>query len=140
MAMINRTIAPEIKNAVDFTFSLKPIEKWTLDNGVEVYALNAGEEEVVQLEWVFFAGNSHEPKNMVASATNFMLKNGTSTRNAFEINEHFEFYIFKSDITERIERHYIENDLIHIFKEICGSIINEFVPFKVKMKKLLTFS
>jgi zinc protease len=92
MAMINRTIAPEIKNAVDFTFSLKPIEKWTLDNGVEVYALNAGEEEVVQLEWVFFAGNSHEPKNMVASATNFMLNNGTSTRNAFEINEHFEFY------------------------------------------------
>lgn len=90
--MVDRNIAPGIRNAVDFTFQLKPVEKWTLRNGVEVYALNAGEEAVVQLEWVFFAGNSHESKNMVASAANFLLKNGTSTRNAFEINEHFEFF------------------------------------------------
>ncbi len=90
--MINRTIAPEIKNAVDFEFSLKPLEKWTLDNGVEVFALHAGEEEVIQLEWVFFAGNTWEEKNLVAAAANFLVKNGTTTRSAFEINEHFEFY------------------------------------------------
>jgi predicted Zn-dependent peptidase len=63
-----------------------------LDNGIEVYALHAGEEEVVQLEWVFYAGNSWEEKNMIAGATNFLLKNGTTTRSAFEINDHFEFY------------------------------------------------
>ena len=29
---------------------------------------------------------------MIASTTNYLLKNGTSTKNAFEINEHFEYY------------------------------------------------
>ncbi|HSC54411.1 MAG TPA: pitrilysin family protein [Phnomibacter sp.] len=90
--MIDRKIAPVIKNAVDFHFQLKPVEKWTLDNGVEVYALNGGEEEVMQLEWVFYAGNSWEQRNMVAGATNFLLKNGTTTRSAFDINDQFEFY------------------------------------------------
>ncbi len=90
--MINRTIAPPIKNAVDFSLKLKPYKKFVLDNGVEVYSLDAGEEEVIQLEWVFFAGNSWEEKNLVAGATNHLLKNGSSKRTAFEINEHFEFY------------------------------------------------
>lgn len=90
--MINRTIAPPIKNAVDFDLKLKPCEKFILDNGVEVYAINAGEEEVVQVEWVFFAGNSWEQQNLVAAATNHLLKNGTATKSAFEINEQFEFY------------------------------------------------
>ncbi|MES2648272.1 MAG: pitrilysin family protein [Bacteroidota bacterium] len=90
--MINRTIAPPIKNAVDFSLDLKPYEKFVLDNGIEVYSINAGEEEVVQLEWIFFAGNSWEDKNLVAAATNHLLKNGSSKRSAFDINEHFEFY------------------------------------------------
>ncbi len=90
--MINRTIAPPIKNAVDFNLKLKPYEKFVLDNGVEVYSLNVGEEEVIQLEWVFFAGNTWEEKNLVAAATNHLLKNGSSKRTAFDINEHFEFY------------------------------------------------
>ena len=90
--MLNRTIAPEIKNAVDFNLHLKPYEKFTLDNGVEVYTIDAGVEEVLQLELVFAAGNSYEPKNIVAATTNHLLKNGTSTKTAFDINEHFEFY------------------------------------------------
>lgn len=90
--MPDRHTAPLIKNAVDFSFQLKPVNIWTLNNGVQVYALHAGEEAVLQLEWVFLAGNSHEPANMVASATNFLLKNGTSRRSAFDINEHFDFY------------------------------------------------
>lgn len=90
--MPNRTIAPPIKNAVDFSFQLKHTEQWTLRNGLQVYALPAGEEEVMQLELVFKAGNCYEPANMVAAATNFLLKNGTSRRSAFDINEHFDFY------------------------------------------------
>ena len=90
--MINRTIAPPIKNAIDFTLYLKPYEKFILDNGVEVHTINAGEEEVVQLELVFAAGNSYEHQNLVAAATNYLLKNGTAKKSAFEFNEHFEFY------------------------------------------------
>lgn len=88
--MLNRKLQPEIVNAVDFDLTLKPCEYFTLDNGVPVYSLNAGEEEVLMVEWVFYAGNWYEDKNIVAATTNFMLKNGTKTKSAFEINEHFE--------------------------------------------------
>lgn len=71
---------------------LKPYEHFTLDNGTDVYTIDAGAQEVLMIEWVFYAGNWYEEKNIVAATTNFMLKNGTSQRNAFEINEHFEFH------------------------------------------------
>jgi predicted Zn-dependent peptidase len=54
--------------------------------------VNAGAEEVLSLEWVFFAGNWQEEQNLVAASANFLLRNGTSKRTAFQINEHFEYY------------------------------------------------
>lgn len=89
---LDRKNPPPIKDAVEFDLQLKPYEKAVLDNGVEVYAINAGTEDVLQIEWVFYAGNSYEQKNLVAASTNFLLKNGTSQKNAFQINEHFEYY------------------------------------------------
>ncbi len=89
---VDRKIAPPIVDAVNFHLELKPYEKFTLDNGVHVYAVNAGAEEVLLVELVFFAGNSFEEKNLIAAASNFLLKNGTSKKKAFQINEHFEYY------------------------------------------------
>jgi predicted Zn-dependent peptidase len=89
---INRKQPPYIKDAVDFNLQLKPYEKFVLDNGVEVYSINAGAEDVLQIEWVFYAGNWFEEKNLVAASTNYLLKNGTSGKNAFQLNEHFEYY------------------------------------------------
>ncbi len=90
--MPERKQAPKIVDAVDLDLKLKPAEKYTLKNGVEVYAINAGAEEVMSLEWVFFAGNCFEEQNLVAATTNFLLRNGTSKKTAFQINEHFEYY------------------------------------------------
>ena len=90
--MVDRTAAPHIKDAVEFDLELKPYEKMVLDNGVTVYAIDAGEQEVMQLEIVFYAGNSYEKANAVAAATSQLIKNGTSTKTAFEINEHFDYY------------------------------------------------
>jgi zinc protease len=89
---LNRKQPPVIKDAVEFDLALKPYEKYTLNNGAEVYVINAGAEDVLQLEWVFYAGNWFENKNLVAASTNFLLKNGTSKKNAFQLNEHFEYY------------------------------------------------
>jgi predicted Zn-dependent peptidase len=90
--MLNRTLQPPIKDAVDFDLTLKPCEKFSLTNGTEVYAVNAGAEEVMMVELIFYAGNSFEGQNGVAAATNYLLKNGTSSKTAFQINEHFEYY------------------------------------------------
>lgn len=89
---IDRKKSPKIVDAVDFQLHLKPYTKYVLDNGVHVYAVDAGAEDVMQLEWVFFAGNSQEEQNLVAASANFLLRNGTSSKNAFQINEHFEYY------------------------------------------------
>ena len=88
----NRAVPPFIKDAIDFNVILPPCEKHVLSNGVEVYALNMGTEEMIMLNWVFFAGNWYEDKKTVAAACNFLLKNGTASKTAFEINEHFEYY------------------------------------------------
>jgi zinc protease len=90
--VLDRNIAPAIKDAVDFDIQLKACQKYTLDNGVEVYAFEGGAQEVMLMDMVFFAGNHFETKNWVAPATNYLLKNGTSTKNAFEVNDAFEFY------------------------------------------------
>jgi len=90
--MLNRTIPPHIKDAIEFNLQLKPYQHFNLDNGVPVYTINAGAQEVVQVELVFYAGNWFDTQKQVASITNAMLKNGTSTKTAFQINEHFEYY------------------------------------------------
>ncbi len=89
---LNRTITPLITDAVSFNLQLKKCETYNLDNGVPVYSMNAGAQEVLMIEWVFYAGNWYEQKNIVAATTNFMLKNGTHKKTAFDINEYFEFY------------------------------------------------
>jgi zinc protease len=90
--ILDRTNAPVIVDAVNFKLQLKSYKKFTLKNGVDVYTIDAGAEEVLAVEWVFYAGNWYEDQNLVAATANFMLKNGTGTKTAFQVNEHFEYY------------------------------------------------
>ncbi len=89
---VNRSKAPIIKDATEFDLKLKAYDKYVLDNGVEVYAVNAGTQEVLSLELVFSAGNWFEQQNNIAAATNFLIKNGTKNKTAFQLNEHFDYY------------------------------------------------
>jgi len=90
--MLNRKIAPAIKDAIEFELELPPYQKHVLRNGVEVYAIDMGNLDTLMVNWVFDAGNWFEEKNGVAGAASALLKNGTSKRNAYAINEHFEYY------------------------------------------------
>jgi zinc protease len=104
--MPNRTIAPPIKEPVDFTIVLPECDKYVLSNGIEVYSLNMGTEDTLLINWVFDAGSWYEKKKAVAAATNHLLKNGTKSKNAFELNEHFEYfgaYVNRSCYSESAE-------------------------------------
>ncbi len=90
--MPERTISPTIKDPVELNLTLKPCQKISLQNGSPVYYINDGAEEVAMIELIFNAGNSFENKNTVATATNYLLKNGTSKKTALDINEYFEYY------------------------------------------------
>jgi zinc protease len=91
-SILNRKTAPPIKDAIEFELTLPPYTKYTLSNGVEVYTIDMGKVDAMMISLIFDAGNSYETKTGVASAVNSLLKNGTSRRNAFAINEHFEYY------------------------------------------------
>jgi len=71
---VDRKKAPPITDAVHFDLHLKPYTKLTLKNGIEVYTVEAGPEEVMSIEWVFYAGNWYEDRNLVAASTNLLLK------------------------------------------------------------------
>jgi zinc protease len=90
--MPDRTIAPPIKDPIEFTIALKPYTFFSLSNGAPVYYINDGAEEVAAIDFVFKAGNSYENKNGVAATTNYLIKNGTHNKNSFELTECFEYY------------------------------------------------
>jgi predicted Zn-dependent peptidase len=90
--MPDRKLAPEIKDAVEYKIALRKPDIFSLGNGVKVYNVQAGTEEVVQIEWVFKAGNWFDEKKNVSSAANFLIKNGTQKKSAYEINELVDFY------------------------------------------------
>lgn len=90
--MLNRTIAPEIKDAVEFNLLLPPLEKFALDNGIPVYMIRSGAQETLLIDLVFPAGAWYETANQVASAANYLMKNGSSRRTALDISEAVEYY------------------------------------------------
>ncbi|RYE25985.1 MAG: insulinase family protein [Sphingobacteriales bacterium] len=90
--MLDRKTPPAIHDAVEFDYVLPPITETKLDNGLPLYWLNAGVQEVVEVDWIFHAGLWYEHKPAVAQAVAALMKNGTTKRSAHEINEALEFY------------------------------------------------
>lgn len=88
----DRKIPPVIHDAIEFDYQLPPIREERLSNGIPLYWLGAGVQDVAEINWVFPAGLWYEQKPAVAQATAGLLKNGTSKRSAHAINEALEFY------------------------------------------------
>ncbi len=80
--------------AVSNTFDIKiqEAEKINLKNGVPVYCINAGTQEIVRLEIYFDAGIIRQSKPFQAFLTNHMLMEGTSNRTSAQISEEIDFY------------------------------------------------
>jgi len=81
-----------VKDAKEFELELPPYVRYTLSNGVDVFAIDLGKVDAMMVSWIFDAGNSYEAGNGIAAAVNTLLKNGTSSRKAFDISEHFDYY------------------------------------------------
>ena len=90
--VVDRKVVPAIHDAVEFDYVLPPVNTAHLSNGLPLYWLNAGVQDVVEIDWVFPAGLLWEPKPAVAHSVAGLLKSGTSKRTAQQINEALEFY------------------------------------------------
>ena len=117
---LNRTIAPPIKDASEFELVLPPYQKATLSNGVEVYMVDMGNEDAMMVSWIFDAGNWWEAKKGVAAAANSLLKNGTRTRSAFDLSEHFEYY---GSFLNRAAQHETAELTLHCLSKYIGELL-----------------
>lgn len=90
METLNRTTAPAFQTLNKIV--VKQVEKNNLDNGISLYALNAGSQELIKLEFIFKAGMYQQPQPLVASCTNSLLECGTKSFSANEISEGIDFF------------------------------------------------
>lgn len=88
--MIDRTIQPKINEFEDF--KMARAKTYALDNGMELYFLNQGEEDVVRIDWMFRAGSCYQKKKLTAHFANSLVKEGCRTMNSAEIAEKLDFY------------------------------------------------
>ncbi|MCX3266380.1 pitrilysin family protein [Pedobacter agri] len=88
--MLNRQQAPDFKQVSTINF-IQPQHK-QLDNGVPVYIVYSGEQDLVRIEFLFNNVNWNLEKPLQAIAVSAMLNNGTSKRSSKEIAEQIDFY------------------------------------------------
>lgn len=90
--MLNRNVAPKIYSPIEFEYNLPDCHQVRFANGIQLYYYTDSIQPIVQLELVFKAGLWYESQAAQASATGALLKNGTSSKTAFQINEWIEQY------------------------------------------------
>jgi predicted Zn-dependent peptidase len=74
------------------TVSLVEPEKYLLDNGVPVYLINAGTQEIVKIDLIFDAGSRLQDQSLQAQFTSKCLIEGTESFDSKTIAEIVDFY------------------------------------------------
>ena len=88
--VINRTLAP-VAGEIE-KIAVAEARKFALDNGIPVYALSAGFQDLVKIE-LLFPNKPFDLKNpLLNQATNRMLTEGTSKYNARQIADQIDNY------------------------------------------------
>jgi predicted Zn-dependent peptidase len=94
MPIINRKQNPDI-------FEIAPDHKvvelitpqtFTLDNGIKVYVVNAGVQELAHVEFIFNAGIWHQNKPFTAMSANDLMKEGTLNMTGRQIADELDYY------------------------------------------------
>jgi len=88
--MLNRTLAPESKQVEQINF-ISPL-KQHLDNGIPVFTINAGQQELVRIEFIFENVNWDQSKPLQAVAVSHLINNGTTALSAMEIAARVDYY------------------------------------------------
>jgi predicted Zn-dependent peptidase len=87
---MNRTQSPDFKTNFDITF--QQAQHKTLGNGCALHYIHAGSQELVKIDFEFYAGTAFQTKPLTASFTNRLLKEGTSKHSAKQIADIIDFY------------------------------------------------
>lgn len=88
--MIDRALAPEFKEVEQIELlKAKPL---VLANGLKIFSIDGGEQDLVRIEFIFSNVNYDPKKPLQTFATNTMLNDGTSEYSSTEIADKIDFY------------------------------------------------
>ncbi len=88
--MVNRKDMPPVSLSTDLSLINPKADR--LNNGLPVYYLEGGTEEILKVEMVFFAGSFYQLKPLIAFATGNLLRSGTKGKSRQQINELLDYY------------------------------------------------
>jgi zinc protease len=123
--MINRSIAPQLKTIEQI--KIIEAEKVVLNNGIPLYHIHAGTQEVVKLEIIFPAGDVHQPIGVIASATASLIDDGTRKLSAAQIAEKFDFYGASVEIGNDYHESVITLYTLSKYLEPCLQLLTEII-------------
>ncbi|MFN5629878.1 MAG: M16 family metallopeptidase [Bacteroidota bacterium] len=88
--MLVRNSAPQFESIKKI--DLIKANKIELKNGVSLYVINAGEQDLCKVEVLFYAGTKYQQQALVASYANKLCIEGTSKKTSEQISEEIDFY------------------------------------------------
>ncbi|MGY4384433.1 zinc protease [Pedobacter sp. UYP24] len=88
--MLNRTIAPDSREVQDINF-IKPV-KQLLDNGIPLFTINAGQQDLLRIEFLFQNVNWDKNKPLQSLVVSHLINNGTADLSAKEIADKVDYY------------------------------------------------
>ena len=95
--IIDRSLQPSTTD-ID-KIDIPQAKKFTLDNGIPVYTLTAGLQDLVKVEFLFLNKDFDVNDPLLNSATNRMLSDGTTKYTAQQLADHIDYYgsFFETD-------------------------------------------
>ncbi len=88
--LLDRKTPPQFKT-ID-QIDIQQIETKQLSNGIPVFCMKAGTQELVKIELIFEAGIWHQDKPLTAVAANSLISEGTSRYSAAQLADSIDFY------------------------------------------------
>lgn len=105
MSTLDRTVAPEIRQLDDF--SIVCPERRMMRNGMPLFTIEAGSEDVVRFDLVIKSGQLQQEQPLQAVFTNRMLREGTRNFSSAEIAETLDYYGAWLDLSVSVDCSYV---------------------------------
>lgn len=71
---------------------IPPIEIYFLTNGIKVYEINLGSQDIIKMEIIHEAGRSTEHQKLISKATASLMREGTDFKSSSEIADEIDYY------------------------------------------------
>jgi predicted Zn-dependent peptidase len=88
--VLDRSKAPAIQENIKI--HIPKTHSFKLDNGIEVFEINMGTQNILKVEMVFNAGRIYESKKLAGRVTASILKEATKNYSSSDLAEKIDFY------------------------------------------------